>query len=37
MYNMGHYSAFLGGAILGLTLQLAKLAAVKERRDQNEK
>lgn len=37
MYNMGHYSAFLGGTIFGLTLQLAKLAAVKERRDREEK
>ena len=31
MHNMGHYSSFLGGAILGLTVQLAKLAAMKER------
>ena len=31
MHNMGHYSGFLGGAILGLMVQLAKLIAVKER------
>ena len=33
MHNMGHYSSFLGGAILGLTVQLAKLVAVKERKE----
>ena len=30
MHNMGHYSAFLGGALLGITVQLAKLLAGKE-------
>ena len=33
MHNMGHYSAFLGGAILGITIQLAKLVAVRERKE----
>ena len=33
MHNMGHYSAFFGGAILSITLQLAKLIAVRERKD----
>lgn len=33
MNNMGHYSSFLGGALLGLTVQLAKLAALRERRE----
>ena len=36
MHNMGHYSAFLGGAILAITLQLAKLIAVKEHKGQEE-
>ena len=30
MHNMGHYSAFLGGAIVGVMMQLAKLAAEKQ-------
>ena len=33
MHNMGHYSAFLGGAILAITVQLVKLIAVKERKE----
>lgn len=33
MHNMGHYSAFFGGVILSITLQLAKLIAVMERKD----
>lgn len=31
MTNMGHYSGFFGGAVLGISLQLAKLIAIKER------
>lgn len=31
MHNMGHYSSFLAGAILGLTVQLVKIMAVKEK------
>ena len=31
MHNMGHYSAFLAGAILGITVQLVKLITLKER------
>ena len=33
MHNMGHYSSFLGGAVLGLTVQLSKLLAEKERKN----
>ena len=35
MHNMGHYSAFLGGAIVGLALQIAKLTAVRERKEKS--
>ena len=34
MHNMGHYSSFLAGVILGLTIQLVKLATVREIREQ---
>lgn len=30
MKNIGHYSSFVGGAILGLTIQLVKLATLRE-------
>ena len=30
MYNMGHYSSFLAGTVLGLTIQLVKFFAPKE-------
>lgn len=33
MHNMGHYSGFFGGAILSLTVQIAKLIAVREIKD----
>ena len=33
MHNMAHYSGFLGGAILAIPVQLAKLIAVKERKE----
>ena len=36
MHNIAHYSGFFGGAILGITVQLAKLIAVKERKEQKE-
>ena len=33
MHNMGHYSGFLGGAILAVTIQLVKLIAVKQHKE----
>lgn len=34
MTNMGHYSSFVGGAILGLTVQFVKLVARKEAKNE---
>lgn len=32
MHNMGHYSGFFGGAVVGLALQLTRFIAVKEKK-----